>query len=69
MFLFVQDVFESKMDISIEKNKTYFLCSCEKSAKYPFCDGSHRGTGKKSIPYTSNEDKTLVFEKGRIVDV
>jgi CDGSH iron-sulfur domain-containing protein 3 len=24
---------------------TYWWCSCGKSAKQPFCDGSHKGTG------------------------
>lgn len=24
---------------------TYWWCACGRSAKQPFCDGSHRGTG------------------------
>ena len=28
----------------VEKDKDYFWCSCGKSEKQPFCDGSHVGT-------------------------
>ena len=29
----------------LEEGKDYFWCSCGKSAKQPFCDGSHKGSG------------------------
>ena len=56
------------MKIALEKDKTYYLCSCEKSSRYPFCDGSHRGTDKKSIPYTATDNGEIVFENGKIMD-
>jgi CDGSH-type Zn-finger protein len=56
------------MKIAVEKGRTYFLCSCEKSTRYPLCDGSHRGTEKKSIPYVALETREIIFEKGKIVD-
>ena len=34
--------------VKVEKDKTYFWCSCGKSSKQPFCDGSHKKT--KKIP-------------------
>ena len=55
------------MKIAVEKNTSYFFCSCEKSERYPFCDGSHRGTEKKSIHYLASETKEIIFEKGKIV--
>ena len=30
--------------IDVEAGKSYWWCSCGKSAKQPFCDGSHKGT-------------------------
>jgi CDGSH-type Zn-finger protein len=30
--------------VALEAGKAYFWCSCGKSAKQPFCDGSHKGT-------------------------
>lgn len=30
---------------------TYYWCSCGKSKKGPFCDGSHKGTGKEPVQF------------------
>ncbi len=30
--------------IKVEEDKTYYWCSCGKSSKQPFCDGSHKNT-------------------------
>ena len=30
--------------VEVEKDKSYYWCSCGKSSKQPFCDGSHKGT-------------------------
>jgi CDGSH iron-sulfur domain-containing protein 3 len=32
------------MGIDVQAGKTYWWCSCGKSAKQPFCDGSHKGS-------------------------
>ena len=29
--------------VEVEKDKSYYWCSCGKSSKQPFCDGSHKG--------------------------
>ena len=31
--------------IEVEAGKKYFWCTCGRSAKQPFCDGSHKDTG------------------------
>jgi CDGSH-type Zn-finger protein len=30
--------------VPLEEGKAYFWCTCGRSAKQPFCDGSHKGT-------------------------
>lgn len=30
---------------------TYFWCACGYSAKQPFCDGAHKGTDFKPLPF------------------
>lgn len=35
----------------VEEGRTYFWCACGRSAKQPFCDGSHAGTGISPLPH------------------
>jgi CDGSH-type Zn-finger protein len=42
----------------LEAGKTYYWCSCGKSAKQPFCDGSHKGSEFSPQPYTAEKDGT-----------
>ena len=48
--------------VKVEKNKTYFWCSCGLSQKQPFCDGSHKKENKfKSLKYIANEGGEIFF--------
>jgi len=47
--------------IEVTAGKSYFWCSCGKSSKQPFCDGSHQGSTFEPIKYTAEEDKTVFF--------
>ena len=38
--------------VDVEGGKTYYWCSCGKSAKQPFCDGSHKGSEFTPVAYT-----------------
>lgn len=40
---------------------TYYWCACGRSAKQPFCDGSHKGTGLSPIAYEVLEPKKVWF--------
>jgi CDGSH-type Zn-finger protein len=47
--------------IAVESGKTYFWCSCGKSSKQPFCDGSHKGSEFSPVKYTAESDTKLFF--------
>ena len=37
--------------VDVEAGRSYFWCSCGKSQKQPFCDGSHKGTAFTPTQY------------------
>jgi len=43
------------MVVDVEEGKDYFWCSCGKSAKQPFCDGSHKDTEFKPVKYLEHQ--------------
>lgn len=40
---------------------TYWWCSCGKSSKQPFCDGSHKGSAFKPEKVQVTEKKKVAF--------
>ena len=52
---------ESSIAVDLEQGKSYFWCSCGKSSKQPFCDGSHKGTGFKPVIYRAELTKRMFF--------
>ncbi len=47
--------------VDVNEGKKYFWCACGKSAKQPFCDGSHQGTEFTPFSYTAEKTRTLYF--------
>lgn len=47
--------------VEVTEGETYFWCSCGKSSKQPFCDGSHKDTGLNPMKYTAPADKKVFF--------
>ncbi len=47
--------------VDVEEGKSYFWCSCGKSAKQPFCDGSHQDTEFLPAKFDATESKTVYF--------
>jgi len=39
--------------VNVKAGRTYFWCSCGRSAKQPFCDGSHKGTEFNPVQFTA----------------
>ena len=47
--------------VEVEAGKSYFWCACGKSAKQPFCDGSHKGSDFTPLKYDAPETKKAYF--------
>ena len=43
----------SPIKASLEEGKAYFYCTCGRSKKQPFCDGSHKGTSFEPMKFTA----------------
>src|SRR5581483_3074979 len=39
--------------VSLKEGRTYLWCTCGRSAKQPFCDGSHEGSGFQPLKFTA----------------
>jgi CDGSH-type Zn-finger protein len=44
------------IEVKLEKEKKYFFCTCGKSQKQPFCDGSHSGTDFSPHMFKAEKD-------------
>ena len=52
---------KAPMPVDVEEGGKYFWCSCGKSNRQPFCDGSHEGTDFLPMSYTAEKTRTLYF--------
>lgn len=52
---------KAPLPVDVESGKNYFWCSCGKSSKQPFCDGSHKGTDFTPVKYTAEKDGKVFF--------
>lgn len=52
---------KAPIGVDLEEGKSYFWCSCGRSAKQPFCDGSHKETTFTPLKHeaASSEKKFL----------
>ena len=49
------------MGFEVEDGKSYFWCACGRSAKQPFCDGSHKGTEFTPLKVQADAAKKVFF--------
>lgn len=52
---------KAPFEVTVVAGKTYFWCACGRSAKQPFCDGSHKDTGMSPIKWTADSAKSVFF--------
>ncbi len=45
----------------VEAGKSYWWCACGRSAKQPFCDGSHKAVGLAPQEYKANATTKVWF--------
>ena len=45
----------------VEAGKVYYWCSCGRSSRQPFCDGSHKDTGLEPVAWTAEKSGTAYF--------
>tara|TARA_B100000886_G_scaffold18875_1_gene12153 strand:- start:129 stop:368 length:240 start_codon:yes stop_codon:yes gene_type:complete len=51
----------SAIKIEVKEGKSYFWCSCGKSSKKPFFDGSHKGSEFNPVVYKAELIKKMFF--------
>jgi CDGSH-type Zn-finger protein len=47
--------------VEVQAGKSYWWCACGKSAKQPFCDGSHKGGEFNPIEYQATKAGRIAF--------
>lgn len=47
--------------VEVEAGRTYFWCVCGRSARQPFCDGSHRETAFQPLRWEAPETRRVWF--------
>lgn len=47
---------KSPCKVALKRGEKYFWCSCGRSARQPFCDGSHKGSGLLPMVFTAEKD-------------
>ena len=52
---------DTPIGVDVIEGKSYYWCSCGKSSKQPFCDGSHEGTEFLPLKVKLDEEKDVFF--------
>ena len=45
---------DSPIAVELEAGKSYYWCRCGRSAKQPFCDGSHKGSDISPLKFEAD---------------
>ena len=45
--------------LDVVSGKSYFICQCGQSAKYPLCDGSHKDTSFSPEKYVASANTSV----------
>ena len=50
---------DAPIGVDVVEGKSYYWCSCGKSSKQPFCDGSHKGSEFTPVQVQIDEPKKV----------
>jgi CDGSH-type Zn-finger protein len=50
---------KSPYPVDVEEGQNYAWCACGRSAKQPFCDGTHKEFGMKPTVFTAESTATV----------
>ncbi len=45
--------------LDVVSGRSYFICQCGQSEKYPLCDGSHKNTSFSPEKYVASADTSV----------
>ena len=45
--------------LDVVSGKSYFICQCGQSARYPLCDGSHKDTSHSPEKYVATSSMSI----------
>ena len=52
---------DAPIGADVVEGKSYYWCTCGRSAKQPFCDGSHKGSEFAPLAYKADQSKKVFF--------
>ena len=52
---------KSPYAVDVQAGRKYWWCACGRSAKQPFCDGSHKAVGLAPLEYTATATTQVWF--------
>ena len=52
---------DAPIGVDVVESKSYYWCTCGKSSKQPFCDGSHKGSEFAPLAYKADQSKKVFF--------
>jgi CDGSH-type Zn-finger protein len=50
---------KAPFEVELKEGRRYAWCSCGRSAKQPFCDGSHQVTSLTPVVFKAERDETV----------
>ena len=52
---------DTPIAVAVIEGKSYYWCTCGKSSRQPFCDGSHKGSAFTPLQYKADQSKKVFF--------